>query len=130
MNGPCELVRTCQRPSSPLPGDRAVRLEMHVLHARGRVGLLVDDVGLLEALRDVADLALQGAEDVAVVGRRVLVVQDRRAGLHGGYRIEHRRQDLVLDLERAARRLRPPPRSRPTTAASRWPTKRATLSSM
>ena len=28
----------------------------------------------------------------------VLVVQQRRAGLHGGDRIEHRRQDLVLDL--------------------------------
>ena len=31
-----------------------------------------------------------------------LVVQDRRAGLHRRDRIEHRGQELVLDLERAA----------------------------
>ena len=52
----------------------------------------------LKPLRHVADLALQGAEDVAVVGDDLaLVVKDRRAGLHGGHRIEHRRQELVVD---------------------------------
>ena len=32
----------------------------------------------------------------------LFVVQDRRAGLHGDLRIEHRGQKLVLDLEQAA----------------------------
>ena len=90
----------------------------------------MDGIGFLEALGHVADLALQGAEDVAVLGDDlVLVVQQRCAGLHGGDRIEHGRQDLVFDVQRAAaglgRRL-----VSATTAAMRWPTKRATLSSM
>ncbi len=78
-------------------------LEVHVLHARRRIGHFVDGVGFLEALRHVADLALQRAEDVAVLGDDlVLVVQQRRPGLHGGDRIEHRRQDFIVDVEGAA----------------------------
>ena len=45
-----------------------MRLEMHMLHAGGRVGLLVHRVGFLEALGDVADFALQCAEDVVAGG--------------------------------------------------------------
>ena len=63
----------------------------------------VDDVGFLEALGHVADLALQGAEEVAVLGHHlVLVVQDGRARLQRRHGIEHCRQDLVLDLQRPA----------------------------
>jgi len=62
----------------------------------------VHDIGLPEALRHVADLPLQGAEDVAGADHGALVVQDRRAGQHRRFRVEHRRQDLVLDLQRTA----------------------------
>ena len=65
----------------------------------------MDDVGLAEALCDIADLSLQGQEDVAVVRQRVPVVQHGCAGLHREHRVEDRRQDLVLHLERAARGL-------------------------
>ena len=66
-----------------LPGDRSVRLQMHMLHAGGRIGLLVHRIGFLEAFGDVADLALQCAEDVVAGGQQVPVVQHRRPGLHG-----------------------------------------------
>ncbi len=83
------------------PGDGAVRLQMHVLRARGRIGHLVDGVGLGEALLDAAELAVNVDIDVVAIGD-ALFVQDRRARLHGGFGIEHRRQKLVLDLEQAA----------------------------
>ena len=83
------------------PGDRAVRLQMHVLDARGRIGHLVHGVGSLEAVRHAADLAVDVDEDVAFLGA-ALVVQDRRVRRHRGDRIEHRRQDLVADVEQPA----------------------------
>ena len=83
------------------PGQRAVRLQMHMLRARGRIGHLVDGVGLLEALLDIAELAMDVDIDV-VAERHALVVQDRRARFHGDFRIEHRRQQLVLDLQQPA----------------------------
>ncbi len=89
----------------PPPGDRAVRLEMHVLRARGRVGHLVDGVGLAETLLDIAELAMDVDIDIVAKGH-ALVVQDRRARLHGQLRIEHRGQKLVLDFEQAAGLLR------------------------
>ena len=58
-------------------------------------------VGLGEAGRDAADLAVDFDIDVAARGA-ALVVQDRRVRLHGGFRVEHGRQHLVLDLERPA----------------------------
>ena len=84
------------------PRDRAVRLQMHVLHTRGRVGLLVDDVSLLEALLDAAELAVDVDIDV-VVKRDTPIVEDRRPGRHGRLRIEYRGKQLVIDLEQPAR---------------------------
>ncbi len=84
-----------------LPGDRPVRLQVNVLRPRGRVGVFVDDIGRLEALRDVAYFAVNIHVDVAF-GLASLLMQDRSARLHGGDRIEHRGQDFVLDLERPA----------------------------
>ena len=84
------------------PGDRAVRLQMHVLHTRGRVGLLVDDVRLFEALLDAAELAVDVDIDV-VVKRDAPIVQDRRPGRHGRLRIEYRGKKLVIDREQPAR---------------------------
>ena len=81
-----------------LPGDRPVGLQMRVLDPRRRIGPLVHDVGLAEALGHVADLALERAEDVAVLRDDVvLVVQQGGARFHRGHRVEHRRQDLVVD---------------------------------
>ena len=97
-------------PVLALPGDRTVRLEMDVLHARRRVGHLVDGVGFLEALGDVADLAMQVAVDIAAVGDDVLVVQQRGTGLHGKDRIEDGREEFILDPR--ARDIRLPPRLR------------------
>ena len=87
-------------PVLALPGDRTVRLEMDVLHARRRIGHLVDGVGFLEALGDVADLAMQVAVDIAAVGDDVLVVQKRGTGFHCKDRIEDGREEFILDPER------------------------------
>ena len=54
------------------PGERAVRLEMHVLRARGRIGHLVDGVGLVEALLDAAELAMDVDIDVVAEGDALL----------------------------------------------------------
>ncbi len=88
------------------PADRLHRLEMHVLLARRVVGVLVDRVGLAEALLDAADLAVQLEKDVLLGMHRArelaLIVQLRRAGPHRFLGIEDGRQNLVLDLEFAA----------------------------
>ena len=103
------------------PGDRAVRLQMHVLHARRRVGRFVHDVGLGEAVRDAADLAVDVDVDVAA-GAEPLVVQQWRVRLHRLDRIEHRGQRLV-GRRRAAgtpsRRSPPIPRPPPRHADRR-----------
>ena len=78
-----------------------MRLQMHVLHPRGRIGHLVDGVGLPEALLDIAEVTMNVDIDVVAKGD-TLFVQDRRARLHGDFRIEHRRQDFVIDVEQAA----------------------------
>ena len=83
------------------PGDGAVRLQMHVLRPRGRIGHLVDGVGFGKTLLDAAELAVNVDIDIVAKGD-ALFVQDRRARLHGDFRIEHRRQELVVDLEQAA----------------------------
>ncbi len=81
--------------------DRAVRLQAGVLHALGAEALLVDQVGLGEALLDAADLAVHLADHV--VGRardprlRALGVEHRGAGGHREFGVEDVRQHLVLD---------------------------------
>ena len=58
----------------------------------------MDGVGLFEALLDAADLAMD--VDINVSPRRdSLLVQDRRARLHGEFRVENRGEKLVLDFE-------------------------------
>ena len=91
-----------QPPIVAPPGDRAVRLEMHVLGAGGRIGHFVDGVGLGEAMLDIADLAMDVDIDIVAKGD-ALIVQDRRGGLHGRFRVEHRRQKLVVHFEQPAR---------------------------
>ena len=105
MNGACELVRTWTRPSDVGPGDRAVRLEMHVLHAGGGIDALMHDIGGGETLRRAADLAVDIDIDVAV-GGDPLVVQQRRFRAHRLLRIEHCGQDFVLHLEQPTGRFR------------------------
>ena len=56
-----------------------------------------------EALLDAADLAVDVDIDIVAEGD-ALFVQERRARLHRRFRVEHRRQELVVDLEQAAGR--------------------------
>ena len=84
-----------------LPGDGAMRLQMHLLRPRGRIGHIMHGVGLGEALRDIAEFAMNVDIDVVAIGNAFLV-QDRRPGFHGELRIEDRRQQLIVDLEQAA----------------------------
>ncbi len=87
------------------PGDRAVRLEMDVLHAGGGIGVVMHHIGGGEPVRRVAHLAVDVGIDVAVL-RNPLLVQDRRIRPHRRLRIEHRRQYFVLHVEQPAGRLR------------------------
>ena len=58
----------------------------------------MDDVGFLEAVRDIADLAVD--VDVDVSARvQAFVVKDRRARLHRLLGIEDGGQDLIVDLD-------------------------------
>ena len=93
------------------PGDRAVRLQMHVLHARGRVGPLVHGVGRGEAVRHAADLAVDIDVDVAFGSAPPLSCSTGASGRHRGDRVEHRRQDLVARPRAAGSRPRRRPRS-------------------
>ena len=90
-----------QAPVLAPPGERAVRLQMHVLHPRGRIGHLVDGVGLFEALLDAAELAMDVDIDIVVKGD-ASVVQHGCHRRHGHFRIEHGRQQLVVDFEQPA----------------------------
>ena len=98
------------------PADRAVRFQMRMLDALRDIGGLVDDVGLRKALVDIADMAVDLGHDIAprVVDARLrpLVVEDRCAGLHRGFRIEHRRKQVVIDARACGSPLRPRPRFR------------------
>ncbi len=80
-------------------GEARLGLEIGVLDCLRGVGLLDDQIGLREALGDVAHADRNVLGDIV---RRV-VVQHRRAGPHRLFRIEHRRQRLVDDLDRSQR---------------------------
>ncbi len=104
IDGDCELVRTCSRPSSIQAID-AVRLEVRVLDARREVRALVDDVGFSETGCHIADLTVQFEQDVAVlvVGERVVVaVQLGGAVAHRLLGVEDRGQHLVGDRDLSA----------------------------
>ncbi len=96
------------------PADDDVRLDGGVLLARRAVLALHDEVGLLEALLDVAQLAVDVAGEVArgvLDARRVgLVVDHRRAPVHRVLHVEHGRQHLVLHLDAPQRLLGDGPR--------------------
>ena len=129
MNGRLRARADMQPAVLAAPGDRAVRLQMDVLHPRGRIGHLVDGVGRREAVGDAADLAVDVDIDVAPL-RAALVVQhrgirlpwpppDRRRPAGSRSSTSSRRQAVSAAASVSA-----------TTAATRWPTKRTTLSSM
>ncbi len=79
---------------------------MRVLHPRHIISAFMDGVGGGKSGFDIADAAFDLGHEIAfwvehgVVGR--LVVHDRRAVAHRQFRVEHRRQDFVIDLQPAA----------------------------
>src|SRR5262245_61596342 len=77
-----------------------------------RCDVVVNGVGL-EALLDIAELAMNIDIDIVAEGDALLFMQDRRSRLHGELRVEYRGQKLVLDLELPGSRPRQRPRSRP-----------------
>ncbi len=95
------LERTLSRPVVVEPGDSAQRFEMGMLDARYEVGAFVGHIGFGKAGFDVAEIAVHVGDDIVFrignTGFRALVVDDRRAILHGQFRIEHRRQDFIVD---------------------------------
>ncbi len=89
------------------PADGGQRFEMGMLHARHKVSALMHGVGLREANFDIANAAVHFPHDIVLRIEnarflRVLVVDHRRARRHGLFRIEHRRQGFVIDLDLAA----------------------------
>jgi hypothetical protein len=87
-------------------GEAGVRLDIALVRRLGLEGALDDDVGLLEAGRDIAMAELVAAHDVGgLLGLRLHAVgedgavQDRRAGLHRLVDVGHVRQHFVVDLD-------------------------------
>ena len=99
-----------QPPIGVQPADRAMGLEMRVLHPLRRIDAFVDDVGFGEACLDVADMAVQFGDDVAFgVGDARggwLVMQQGRARTHRLFGVEHRGQEFVDHLDQVAGGLR------------------------
>ena len=83
-----------------------MRFEMRVLHALGDESTLIDGVGLRIAVIDIADVAMNLGESVALrianARLRTFVMQDRGARAHRFFGIEHRRQHVIIDNELAA----------------------------
>ena len=106
-NGTWVLERMLRTPVGIDPGEPAMGFERRVLDALGGEGALIGDGGLRQRGRDVAIFTMLFGDDVAprigdAVFRRLVAVNDRCARCDRQRRIEHRRQDLVVDLEAAA----------------------------
>ena len=88
------------------PADRAVGFQVCVLDPLRHIGAFVDRIGRGEASFDIADVAMDLTDNVALrivdAGFRSLVVNDRGARPHGVFGIENGGQHLVLDRELAA----------------------------
>ena len=93
-------------------GDAALGLDIALVHRLGIVFALDHHIGFGEAGLHVAHPEVEPLDDV---GRRIpgaldalaaqMVVQDRRARLHRLDRVDHMRQQLVLDLDQLERAL-------------------------
>ena len=80
-----------------------MRLDIALMHRARGEGALDDDVGLLEAFRDVALLVLDAAGDVGRLAFELVeLVQDRRVGLDRVVDLDRPRQHLVIDLDQLA----------------------------
>ena len=120
LEDPREVLAQVERRLRPGPdlepvavpaGDGRVRLHVRVVGGRGAERLLDDDVRLGEARVDVAVADRERVADVRArlrakrevrgraAGDRVLLVDERRAGLRGLDRVEDGGQLLVVDLD-------------------------------
>ncbi len=86
------------------PGDAAMGFQRRVLDALGRESTFIGDSGLRQRARDIAKFAVGFRHDIAArvrdaVCRRLVAVNRRGAGRDGGSRIDHCRQDFILNLE-------------------------------
>ena len=94
------------------PDQAAMGLEKRLMHARHRVGVLDDDIGLGEAARDIAAgkhiLDESVGRLVELLGQTLIAidigVNQRRAVLRRRDNIEHRRQLFVLNVDQLQRR--------------------------
>jgi hypothetical protein len=89
------------------PGNAAMGFQRRVLDPLGRERALIGDGGLRQRARDIAKFAVGFRDDIAAcvgdaVCRRLVAVNHRGARRDGGGRIDHRRQDFILNLEPAA----------------------------
>src|SRR5262249_604669 len=85
-------------PTPSAPANRSQCFGIPVLDPRGRIGMLVNSLGRLEASLDTADLTLNIDEQIAFL-RTAAGVQYRRGRLQRLNGVEHRRQDRVFHLE-------------------------------
>ena len=80
-----------------------MRLDIALVNGTRGEGALDDDVGLLEAFREVALLVLDAAGDVGRLALELVeLVQDRRIGLDRVVDLDRPRQHLVVDLDQLA----------------------------
>ena len=88
-------------------GDDDVRLDGCLLHLMYMIGALENMIRRGQPLLHIAVTGVDGDGDVAFdVGhahRVRLVVDDRRAGLHGGDGVEDRGQHIILDFDQVER---------------------------
>ena len=110
-----------------LPGDRTMGFQMDMLDSRRRVGHFVNGVSRRESILDATDLAMDFGIDITL-RFRPFIVEDR--GIWTPSRPGGRKQRAALRSRPGlpGMRLLQPPSLSATTATTRWPTKRTTLS--